>query len=79
MSRVRNEVCLLLSFYDSHDIWHYLSAVGLFISFMVRFLISWNLFKDFTLIFKSYNVYNTQYKLEIAQCRSDCVDVSEDL
>jgi len=40
MSREHNEVCLLLRFYDSHDIWHFLSAIGLFISFMVRVLIS---------------------------------------
>jgi len=37
MSRENNEECLLLNFYDSHDIWHFLSAVGLFFSFMVRF------------------------------------------
>jgi uncharacterized membrane-anchored protein YitT (DUF2179 family) len=35
MSRVSNEDCLLADFYDSHDIWHFLSAISLFLSFMV--------------------------------------------
>jgi len=47
MSREHNEVCLLLHFYDSHDIWHFLSAIGLFISFMVRLPISCSFANDF--------------------------------
>lgn len=35
MSRESNEECLLFKFYDSHDIWHFLSAISLFLSFMI--------------------------------------------
>lgn len=38
MSRETNEHCLLLDFYDSHDIWHFLSALSLFLGFMVSLL-----------------------------------------
>jgi len=31
-SRDLNEECVLLGFYDSGDIWHFLSALGLFFS-----------------------------------------------
>lgn len=34
-SRTHNQECLLLDFYDAHDIWHFLSATSLFFSFMV--------------------------------------------
>ncbi|XP_018574212.1 SID1 transmembrane family member 1 isoform X2 [Anoplophora glabripennis] len=34
-SRQFNRECLLLRFYDSHDIWHFLSATGMFFTFMV--------------------------------------------
>lgn len=34
-SRLFNRECLLLRFYDSHDIWHFLSATGMFFTFMV--------------------------------------------
>ncbi|XP_064650536.1 SID1 transmembrane family member 1-like isoform X3 [Lineus longissimus] len=34
-SRLGNQECMLLDFYDAHDIWHFLSAMALFISFMV--------------------------------------------
>ncbi|XP_046440866.1 SID1 transmembrane family member 1-like isoform X2 [Daphnia pulex] len=33
-SRVFNQECAILSFYDYHDIWHFLSAASLFFSFM---------------------------------------------
>lgn len=39
-SRVFNRDCLLLDFYDSHDIWHFLSATSLFFGFMV--LLTWD-------------------------------------
>ncbi|ELU16106.1 hypothetical protein CAPTEDRAFT_124794, partial [Capitella teleta] len=35
MSRDENADCLLLHFYDGHDVWHALSAISLFLSFMV--------------------------------------------
>lgn len=34
-SRNRNRECLVLHFYDVHDIWHFLSSAALFFSFMV--------------------------------------------
>ncbi|XP_045025828.1 SID1 transmembrane family member 1 isoform X2 [Daphnia magna] len=33
-SRVLNQECTILNFYDSHDIWHFLSAASMFFSFM---------------------------------------------
>ncbi|XP_003704971.2 SID1 transmembrane family member 1 [Megachile rotundata] len=34
-SRLYNRSCELLNFFDSHDIWHFLSAFAMFFSFMV--------------------------------------------
>ncbi|XP_060828615.1 SID1 transmembrane family member 1-like [Bombus pascuorum] len=34
-SRNYNKPCILLNFFDSHDIWHFLSALAMFFSFMV--------------------------------------------
>ncbi|XP_029169765.1 SID1 transmembrane family member 1-like [Nylanderia fulva] len=34
-SRLYNRPCELLNFFDSHDIWHFLSALAMFFSFMV--------------------------------------------
>lgn len=34
-SREGNQSCSLMNFYDDHDIWHFLSAVSLFFSFLV--------------------------------------------
>ncbi|KAA0188616.1 SID1 transmembrane family member 1 [Fasciolopsis buskii] len=34
-SRALNQPCLLLSFYDAHDIWHFMSAISMFFSFLV--------------------------------------------
>ncbi|KAJ8035361.1 SID1 transmembrane family member 1 [Holothuria leucospilota] len=34
LSRTHNKPCIVLDFYDSHDIWHFLSAGGLFFSFL---------------------------------------------
>ncbi|XP_072758199.1 SID1 transmembrane family member 1 [Anoplolepis gracilipes] len=34
-SRLYNKPCELLNFFDSHDIWHFLSALAMFFSFMV--------------------------------------------
>lgn len=33
-SRAQNKPCLLLDFYDHHDVWHFLSAGALFLSFL---------------------------------------------
>ncbi|XP_070548991.1 SID1 transmembrane family member 1-like [Ptychodera flava] len=33
-SREGNRDCLLFDFYDDHDVWHFLSACGLFFTFM---------------------------------------------
>ena len=35
-SRAMNQKCSLLDFYDKHDIWHMLSAFGMFFTFLVR-------------------------------------------
>ncbi|XP_070548975.1 SID1 transmembrane family member 1-like [Ptychodera flava] len=34
-SREGNRDCLLFDFYDDHDVWHMLSACGLFFTFMI--------------------------------------------
>ncbi|XP_071957850.1 SID1 transmembrane family member 1-like isoform X2 [Antedon mediterranea] len=34
-SREGNEECILMGFYDGHDIWHFLSAAAMFFSFML--------------------------------------------
>ena len=34
-SRHLNTECRLFNFYDNHDIWHFLSATSLFLSFMI--------------------------------------------
>jgi len=34
-SRHYNQTCKLFHFYDNHDIWHFLSAAALFLSFMI--------------------------------------------
>ncbi len=34
-SRDGNEECIILDFYDTHDLWHFLSAFALFFSFLV--------------------------------------------
>lgn len=36
-SREMNAECVLLNFFDSHDLWHILSAVGIFFIFSVSF------------------------------------------
>ncbi|KAJ8978861.1 hypothetical protein NQ317_009005 [Molorchus minor] len=34
-SRQFNKECILFRFYDYHDVWHFLSAIGMFFTFMV--------------------------------------------
>ena len=34
-SRHLNKECVLFNFYDNHDIWHFLSALSLFLSYMI--------------------------------------------
>ncbi|NXJ79967.1 SIDT1 protein, partial [Trogon melanurus] len=34
-SREKNRPCILLDFFDDHDVWHFLSAAALFFSFLV--------------------------------------------
>ncbi|XP_049732588.1 SID1 transmembrane family member 1 isoform X3 [Elephas maximus indicus] len=34
-SREKNRECVLLDFFDDHDLWHFLSAIALFFSFLV--------------------------------------------
>ncbi|KAK7105776.1 SID1 transmembrane family member 1-like isoform X2 [Littorina saxatilis] len=34
-SRQGNRSCILLDFYDAHDVWHFLSSISLFLSFLI--------------------------------------------
>uniref|UniRef100_A0A914WGB4 SID1 transmembrane family member 1 n=1 Tax=Plectus sambesii TaxID=2011161 RepID=A0A914WGB4_9BILA len=34
-SRVKNHECILFNFYDNHDVWHFMSALSLFMSFSI--------------------------------------------
>uniref|UniRef100_A0A1X7SFU5 Uncharacterized protein n=1 Tax=Amphimedon queenslandica TaxID=400682 RepID=A0A1X7SFU5_AMPQE len=36
-SRSLNHKCVLLEFYDYHDIWHFLSAAGMFFAFLIKY------------------------------------------
>ncbi|XP_046576282.1 SID1 transmembrane family member 1-like [Haliotis rubra] len=38
-SREGNRPCILLEFYDAHDVWHFMSAVSLFLSFLILMLL----------------------------------------
>ncbi|KRY78129.1 SID1 transmembrane family member 1, partial [Trichinella pseudospiralis] len=48
-SRELNNQCIFLSFYDAHDIWHFLSATSLFLSFVVLLVI------DDDLVYTTHN------------------------
>ncbi|RUS72696.1 hypothetical protein EGW08_019552 [Elysia chlorotica] len=38
-SREQNRACMLMDFYDTHDVWHFLSALSMFFSFLIIFLL----------------------------------------
>ena len=38
-SRNMNQECILFNFYDSHDIWHILSAAGLYSTFVLLLIL----------------------------------------
>nr|KAG5693898.1 hypothetical protein BaRGS_014339 [Batillaria attramentaria] len=42
-SREGNRKCILLDFYDAHDVWHFLSAISLFFSFVILLILDDNL------------------------------------
>lgn len=35
VSRAENKDCVFLDFYDNHDVWHFMSSIALFFSFLV--------------------------------------------
>ncbi|XP_069115745.1 SID1 transmembrane family member 1-like isoform X2 [Argopecten irradians] len=43
-SREGNKGCMLLDFYDAHDVWHFLSAIAMFMSFLVLLTLDDDLF-----------------------------------
>jgi hypothetical protein len=72
-SRAGNEECMagwfpFHPFYDSHDVWHFLSAAALFLSFMVsRSKFAYNVFPLFNELIKS------QHMLILSEMREDIV------
>lgn len=38
-SRELNKECIVLGFYDNHDIWHFLSACAMFFTFLVSYVL----------------------------------------
>ncbi|XP_019630780.1 PREDICTED: SID1 transmembrane family member 1-like isoform X7 [Branchiostoma belcheri] len=38
-SRLDNKDCVLMGFYDDHDIWHFMSAISMFCSFLVLLML----------------------------------------
>ncbi|KAK3082788.1 hypothetical protein FSP39_005310 [Pinctada imbricata] len=44
VSREGNRNCIVLNFYDAHDVWHMLSAIALFFSFLILLTIDDDLF-----------------------------------
>eukprot|EP00058_Branchiostoma_floridae_P011692 XP_002597180.1 hypothetical protein BRAFLDRAFT_66308 [Branchiostoma floridae] len=38
-SRLDNKACVLMGFYDDHDIWHFMSAISMFCSFLVLLML----------------------------------------
>ncbi|XP_060073124.1 SID1 transmembrane family member 1-like [Ylistrum balloti] len=43
-SREGNKNCIVLDFYDAHDVWHFLSAIAMFLSFLVLLTLDDDLF-----------------------------------
>ncbi|XP_071496981.1 SID1 transmembrane family member 1-like [Diadema antillarum] len=56
-SRERNKSCVVLDFFDYHDVWHFLSAVALFLSFVVS-LSRLKTVRDQGMYFLTISVYN---------------------
>ena len=50
-SRIFNQECVILNFYDYHDVWHFLSATSLFFSFMVNLSVIGSAFRLINLRF----------------------------
>ncbi|VDO66151.1 unnamed protein product [Schistosoma margrebowiei] len=50
-SRALNQPCVLLDFYDAHDVWHFLSSISMFFSFMVNCLDQYLMFFYTVVIF----------------------------
>ena len=38
-----NSPCVLFNFFDTHDIWHFLSAIGMFLSLLFVWFMDWDL------------------------------------
>lgn len=38
-----NSPCVLFNFYDTHDIWHFLSSIGMFLSLLFVWFMDWDL------------------------------------
>ncbi|KAJ8316317.1 hypothetical protein KUTeg_006331 [Tegillarca granosa] len=43
-SRAGNQKCMVLDFYDAHDVWHFLSATSMFFSFLILLTLDDDLF-----------------------------------
>jgi len=42
-SRELNEPCVVFDYFDAHDVWHFLSAIGIFLLMMLLYVLDWGL------------------------------------
>ena len=63
-SRQLNKDCILLDFYDNHDIWHFLSASAMFCTFMVRYNSTIHAYVMFHVMYAAFSISWPMYTTE---------------